>query len=352
MSVSQPSNEQKPASVIGFIFKWRKVIAITCLIAGVLALVFSSSLFIAPRYRSTVIMYPAATNSISKALLSENQSSEQDLLEFGEDAQTEQMLQILNSGRLRDRIISRFNLADHYGISPNSKYYNTRLQKQYEQNISFKRTEYMAVKISVLDKSPQMAADIANSIASLLDSVKNDMQKERAIEGFRILEDEYNKLQAEIGKMEDSLTEIRKKGVHDYETQAEMINQQLAIEIARGNQSGINALESKLDILAQYGGAYVSLRDAIENEKKQLSYVKARYDEAKIDAQKILPQKFIVQSAYKAEKKAYPVAWLIVLTTIIATFFVTVLVIVAIDQWGDELAKVINPQDKGPDRHQ
>ena len=39
----------------------------------------------------------------------------------------------------------------------------------------------MAVQISVLDKDPQMAADIANTVAALLDSVKNDMQRQRAI---------------------------------------------------------------------------------------------------------------------------------------------------------------------------
>jgi capsular polysaccharide biosynthesis protein len=55
----------------------------------------------------------------------------------------------------------------------------TEALQEYESNITFKRTEYMAVKISVLDKDPQLAADIANTIAALLDSVKNDMQKER-----------------------------------------------------------------------------------------------------------------------------------------------------------------------------
>jgi|WetSurMetagenome_2_1015567.scaffolds.fasta_scaffold18465_2 uncharacterized protein involved in exopolysaccharide biosynthesis len=352
MSITLPSNNYKPDSVIGFMLKWRKVLAMACLAAAVLSLIFSSSVFITPLYRSTVIMYPASSNSISKALLNDNPGSDKDILEIGEDAQTEQMLQILNSGRLRDKIVSKFNLAEHYGINSSSRYFHTRLFKEYEQNITFKRTEYMAVKISVLDKDPQMAADLANSLASLLDSVKNDMQKQRAIEGFRIVEEEYNKLQVEISKMEDSLTEIRKLGVNDYETQAEMINQQLAIEIARGNASGIKALEAKLDILSQYGGAYVSLRDALEHEKKQLSFIKARYDEAKIDAHQSIPQKFVVQDAYKAEKKAYPVRWLIVLTTIISTFFFTVLVIVALDKWGHELVSLnITPLQKS-NRHQ
>ena len=49
----------------------------------------------------------------------------------------------------------------------------------------------MAVKISVLDKDPQMAADIANDIAELLDSTKNNMQKVRALKGFKIVEGKY-----------------------------------------------------------------------------------------------------------------------------------------------------------------
>ncbi|HPT02377.1 MAG TPA: hypothetical protein PLJ84_07235 [Bacteroidales bacterium] len=313
---------------------------ITSVAAALLSLIFSSPVFITPRYRSTVIMYPASSNSISKALLNDNSNVDKDILEFGEDEQTEQMLQVLNSGLLRDKIISKFRLADHYGIKPSSRFFNTRLYKQYENNITFKRTEYMAVKVSVLDRDPQMAADIANSIASLFDTVKNDMQKERAMQGYRIVEEEYNRLQQEVRKKEDSLTDIRKKGVHDYETQAEMINQQLAVEIARGNKTGVKALEKKLDILSQYGGAYVSLRDALELEQEQLNFVKTRYDEAKIDAHKSIPQKFIVQNAYKAEKKAYPVRWLIVLTSILSTFLITAMAIAAVEQWGNELQKL------------
>lgn len=277
-------------------------------------------------------MYPASSNSISKSLLNENAIAKQDILEFGEDEQTEQMLQILNSNRIRDRVIRKFNLAQHYDIEPGSRYEQTRLNNRYESNITFKRTEYMAVKISVLDKDPQMAADIANQIASLLDSVKNDMQKERALQGFKIVEEEYLKLQAEVRLMEDSLTQLRKLGVHDYETQAEMMNQQLAMEIAKGNTKGIKALDEKLSILATYGGPYVSIRDALEHEKKQLSYIKARYEEAKIDAYQEIPQKFVVENAFKAEKKAYPVIWIIVILSTLGTLLAGMLVIFIVER--------------------
>ncbi|MFH1118484.1 MAG: Wzz/FepE/Etk N-terminal domain-containing protein [Bacteroidota bacterium] len=316
-----------------FLFTWRKHLIIISLIAALLAIIFSSSFFITPLYKSTVVLFPVSSNSVSKALLTDQPAAKSDILEFGEDEQTEQMLQILSSSVIRDKVIRKFNLIDHYGINPNSEFKYTSLFKEYESNISFRRTEFMAVKITVLDRDPQMAADIANTISELLDSTKNAMQHERAVKGFKIVEQEFNRLQNEIRAKEDSLTKIREAGVFDYESQSEMINQQLAIEIARGNSRGINALEDKLAVLAQYGGAYVSLRDQLEHEKKQLSYLKARYEEAKVDAEENLPQKFVVESGYKAEKKTYPVRWIIVLVAVLATFFIAILIIISIEKF-------------------
>jgi capsular polysaccharide biosynthesis protein len=323
-----------------FLYKWRKTLIILGIAAAVLSVIFSSPIFITPLYKSTVIMYPASSNSISKSLLNENAIAKQDILEFGEDEQTEQMLQILNSNRIRDKVIAKFKLADHYGIEPGARYHQTRLYNRYESNITFKRTEYMAVKIAVLDKDPQMAADIANEIAALLDSVKNDMQKERAMQGFKIVEAEYRSQQSQVLKMEDSLTQLRKLGVHDYETQAEMMNQQLAMEIAKGNTKGISALDDKLKLLAIYGGPYVSIRDALEHEKKQLSYIKARYEEAKIDAFEDIPQKFIVENAYKAERKSYPVIWIIVLLSTIGSLLAGMLAIFFVERSPEFLQKL------------
>lgn len=323
-----------------FLYKWRKTLFILGIAAAILSVIFSSPFFITPLYKSTVVLYPASSNSISKSLLNENAIAKQDILEFGEDEQTEQMLQILNSNRIRDKVIKKFNLAEHYGIEQGARYQQTRLYNRFVSNITFKRTEYMAVKISVLDKDPQMSADIANEIAALLDSVKNDMQKERAMQGFKIVEAEYLSIQAEVRKMEDSLTELRKLGVHDYETQAEMMNQQLAMEIARGNTKGINAIDNKLEVLAKYGGPYVSIRDALEHEKKQLSYIKARYEEAKIDAYEEIPQKFIVENAFKAERKAYPVTWIIVMLSVIGTLLVGMLAIFIVERSPEFLQKL------------
>ena len=313
------------ANFVSFLYKWRKPLIIISAAALVASLIFSSPFFITPLFKSTVVLFPTSSSSISKALLSDTYGGKQDILEFGEDEQTEQMLQILNSNMIRDRIAKKFNLMKHYNIDSTSKYKNTKLFNKYEDNIKFRRTEYMAVKITVYDKDPQTAADIANNIAELLDSTKIYMQKERAIKGFKIVEAEYLKLKNEISQMEDSLTILRKHGVHDYESQSEMINMQLAVELAKGNTPAIKRLEKKLHTLALYGGPYVSLRDALEHEKKQLSLIKSKYEEAKVDAEESLPQKFVVNYAYKAERKSYPVRWVIVIISTLSVFILSVL---------------------------
>jgi len=137
---------------------------------------------VTPKYKSIVILFPASSNSVSKSLLTEQSGKGQDIMSFGEDEQAEQLLQILNSNKLRERVIKKFNLMQHYDIDTASPYKNSILFKEYERNVSFRRTEYMAVQITVYDKDPQIAADMANRIAELLDSTKNDMQRQRAIQ--------------------------------------------------------------------------------------------------------------------------------------------------------------------------
>jgi hypothetical protein len=319
--------------VMQVVLKYKKNLLIIGVLAIILSAIFSSPFFITPLYKSTVILYPTASKSISKILLSNNPGITKDILEFGEEEQTEQMLQVLNSNKIRDKIIEKYNLLEHYDIPKNSPYKLTKLFDQYESKFEFRRTEYMAVKITVYDSDAQLAAEMANNVAELIDSTLNQMQKEVAKKAFLIVEKEYNSLKQSVQDKEDSLDVLRSYGVNDYESQAEMFNRQLAIEMARGNTDGIRRLDQKLAIIAKYGGTYVSLRDALEHDKKQLSEIKAKYDEAKVDASETLPHKFVVSNAYKAERKSYPIRWLIVVISELSAIFLAIVVFGLLEVW-------------------
>ena len=312
-------------NLIAFLFKYRKVLLIVTLAAAVVSSVVS--LLLENKYRSTVILFPTTTNSISKALIADNFGGKDDVLELGEEEEAEQMLQVLNSDEIRNRIIDKYQLMRHYDIDTSDKYKYTKLTKKYESNISFKRTEFMSVRIDVLDHSPDTAALIANDIAALVDTVRNRMQKKIARDALKIVEDEYFGMIAYMQDLEDTLDKIRTYGVHDPEAQSEVLTEQLARATIEGKQKAVKVIEDKLSVLAKYGGTYTSIRDNFEWDRKQLSFLKAKYAEAKIDAERSLEHKFIVSSAVPAEKKSYPIRWLIVVSSSVATFLFTIICI-------------------------
>src|ERR1043165_219846 len=208
----QSTSDFNSLNVLYFVYKWRKPL----LIVGVAAFIFSCivALTIKEKFKSTVILFPATTNSISKPLLSENNTKQEDVLQFGEEEEAEQMLQILNSDEIRTRVCEKFKLMEHYGIDPNDKFKRTKLYDEYQSNISFKRTEYMSVKIEVMDSDPQLASNIANDIAALHDSTKIRIVRERADIALRIVEQEYfNKIE-EIRRGVDSMRILNSYGIY------------------------------------------------------------------------------------------------------------------------------------------
>ena len=334
MDDNQKDNAFSSKYLCRLMAEYKKSILIILIVAALLAVLFSSPLFITPLYKSTAILYPTSSNSISKVLISTTFQSNNDIMNFGESEQTEQMLQVLNSNRIRDKVMERYHLMEHYGIKPDSRYPYTKLNKLYDSRIKFRRTEYNAVKITVLDSDAELAATMANDIAELFDTTMNAMQKEVAVKAFKLVETEYNSLCAEMAALEDSLNTLRSFGVFDYESQVEMFSQQLAVELGKGNQQGVKNIQEHLDILAQYGGAYYAISEKLDHDRLQLSLVKTKYEEAKVDATEDIPHKFVVTSAFKAEHKSYPIRWIIVTVTVVSTFLLLLLLLTVFDRYG------------------
>lgn len=320
------------SNLVIFLYRWRKPLFIVMVVALVGSWFFSSPWFITPKYKSTVIMFPASSSSISKSLLNEQSVKGQDITAFGEDDQAEQLLQILNSNKIRDRIMRQFNLMQHYNIDSTSTYKYSNLFKEYDNNITFRRTEFMAVQISVYDADPQIAADIANTIASLLDSVKNDMMRQRSVKGFQVVEAEYRDMKVEKDKIVDSLIVLGSLGVNDVENQSQVLNQQFAIALMNGNRTAQAALQKKLDVLGKYGGIYMALKNSLEFKTEQLILLETKYKQAKVDAEENLPQKFVVSDAFKAERKSYPIRWLIILVSTVAALFMAIIIIMVMEK--------------------
>lgn len=307
--------------------KWKHLL-IVCSVAFVASLIVSFCL--PKRYKSSVVLYPANSTSISKTLATD-ENTEKGLLQFGEKEEVEQMMQMLQSNDIRNRIIEKYNLIEHYKIDPNTKYLYTKLYDKYDDNVKISRTEYTSVVVEVLDESPDTAAMIANDISQLLDTVYSRMQKERAYKALKIVENELLEQEAIVKNISDSLGKLGQLGVIDVKSQTEMYSEQYAIALANGNSSKTNELKAKLDSLAKYGGAHNMLTSQLKEEVQILTLRRTKFREARIELEQDLPNAFIVNKAEKAEKKTYPVRWLIVLSTIISAFLLALIVLAIIE---------------------
>jgi uncharacterized protein involved in exopolysaccharide biosynthesis len=307
--------------------KWKHLL-IVCSVALIASLIISYC--VPERYKSTVVLYPANSTSVSQTLATD-ENTERGLLQFGEKEEVEQMMQMLQSNDIRNRIIEKYNLIEHYRIDPDTKYLYTKLYDKYEDNVKISRTEYTSVKVDVLDESPDTAAMIANDISQLLDTVYARMQRDRAYRAVKIVETAMLEQEALVKNISDSLEKLGQLGVIEVKSQTEMYSEQYAIALANGNTSKVNELKSKLDTLAKYGGAHTMLTAQLKEEVQILTLRRNKFNQAKIELEQDLPNAFIVNKAEKAEKKTYPIRWLIVLSSVISAFLLALIVLAMIE---------------------
>lgn len=327
--------------IIDFMWRWKKQLIIVSIITIVLSSIFSAPTFIKPKFKSSVVFYPTTNNSISRALLPEVGQRAQDALEFGAEEEAEKALQILQSSKLRGRLIQQFDLMSHYKIDPTKgKFPMTKLDKKLDGNIKVSRTRYLSIKIDVMDENPEMAAKLATGIANLYDTIKNEISLERAQAALEIVERVHKAKEEMINGLHKQMQELGRQGVINYEEQSKAIQEALilagggSLRSSGGSRSSstINDLLEQQSKLVEFGGLYLSIVDKIKLEEDKLSDITAKLDRARVDVEESMSHQFRVSDASVAEKKASPVRWLIVFVSLITTFLLSSLVFAFVEK--------------------
>lgn len=308
--------------IVSIIWLKRRPLFLIGIVSVLLSSIFSGPFFIKPKYKSEVVFYPTTINSIGNAMFTDLTQRQADPLAFGEEEEAENALQLLNSSALQGRIVRNFDLMNHYRIDGKSPL--TDLAKEMAKNIQFKRTRHLAVSITVLDEDPIKSAEIANGIAALYDSVKTEIQKQVSLEALEIVNDEFKNKEAEVWDLRTRLKDLGQKGITNYEEQSRAISEELYKAVSL---SKINALKKHQEELAKYAGEFTYLNETLILELESLSKLRKRFEKAKVDVEKTLPQKFILTSASPAEKKSYPIRWLIVVIVTAIVMFSSIVVL-------------------------
>jgi|688.fasta_scaffold84871_3 hypothetical protein len=352
--------------LLSFFLRWKYVYAISLILATIVSVILSGPKFVTPKYKSVTVLYPSATNSVSKAIMYESI----DPLSIGHEMDADRLIQLLYSNQIRDSIISEFNLISHYNINPESPMRNNLLQSQYADNVKINRTQYMSVEISVLDKDPVKAAAIANRISDLVDYYKLKMVIKNAEKTSDILRFQCETKKDLVSKLNDSLMLLRSLGAYDYDLEADHVTEQYISALSeniseseklkvyidnnlsasdtmvirtkgriKGSEAAVKLLEKKLVLLTKYGGAYNAVRSMLIAETQELNVLQQKLERSMIDVRESMPAKFTVNYAQVAERSAYPVRWLIVLISLISVCIFTTLILVVVESYDKNASK-------------
>jgi uncharacterized protein involved in exopolysaccharide biosynthesis len=337
MNQSDLNNES--IKLLAKIYKWRKKLLIVTLIAVVVSV--AVSFIISPQYKATAIVFPSRTFSVSKLLIEQNQGAQEDYMDLGDEDDAEKLLQILNSSEIRNKIANKYELWTNWQIKNNTEYSQHYLKLKWEDMVTFKRTNFVSIRIEVYDYVANRSADIANSIVAYADSVKFNMTREVAKQALDITKDEYEATIARINELQDSLQAIKELGVLDNKEEITAYSRSMAKAIEKGNESAQNKLQVKLDLLKKYGTAYDAVYADLKKYRLKYPIIKNKYDEALVNYNKPMPSKFVVEKATPNEKKAKPVKWLMVLISSVSAFLIALLYLLFTERFV-ELKKKVN----------
>ena len=194
--------------LLAFLFRRRKLVIGFTLSVSIA--VYGLSFLITPLFLSTAIVFPSKSSSVS---FYESRNVKASSMDFGEEDQAAQLVQILQSSRIRDFVVSKYNLIDRYKIGSDDPNKMFKLNKAYEGHFSFERTRFGSIKIDVLDEDPKLASEMANAVVGLIDTVKNQMIQERALPAFEITKRKKDQLDTEIQALLDEMDRLAKLGV-------------------------------------------------------------------------------------------------------------------------------------------
>ncbi|MDO9511285.1 MAG: Wzz/FepE/Etk N-terminal domain-containing protein [Bacteroidales bacterium] len=297
--------------LIQMLVKWRLHLGIVVLAAIVLSAVFSGPTFIKPKYKSYAVVYPS------------------NIAEYSDESLTEQMLQIIQSTDIRDSIISHFDLMAHYGIDTNKEYWKSTLYYVYGKNIKISKTMYESIMIEVYDTDPQKACDIINAIIDYYNLKVRVLHNSKFSEVVHMYERHLIYKDRQLDSLNARMSELGSKyGLLDFDYQTQEVTRGFlrTVQGGSGNVNTSEVLRIKKN-MEEYGGEWLMLKEIIKNEAINYATIKKEFDNAVMNLDRGYTYVNLVTPPEPADKKTYPVRWIIVTISALAALLFSIIAI-------------------------
>lgn len=310
------SNEFSFKSLLKLVKKNYKLLTILAIVSALAAAFFSGPQFIRPKYKSTLVVFPINIFPVSI------------------ESETEQSQQIFLASAIRDSVIEKYNLWDHWNINRDGENAEYWMDIEYQSNISISRSQYESVVVKVLDYSPDTAKLIADEILIQYNNIALGFYRQKGQEYLDAANITLKKRTAYIDSLQNRLQELGVEyGVLDFEMQTKEVTKSYYEMLRTGaSREKLNEINLMLDNLKQYGGE--SMKISVLLKEYMLFYAESLDMRDLYYYETISNFRFynLIESPKAAVKKSYPVRWVIVLSSVIATLLVAIILLAQFDR--------------------
>lgn len=312
------AQEFNSSNMLQLILKWKKQLIIVLIISVVSSAFFSSSLFIKPKYKSTAVAYPI------------------NLLPYGEESTTEQLLQLLQSVAVRDCVLTKLHLAQHYKIDDSYPLGKSYVLAEWSENITIGKTDLESAEIKVLDTDPDTACVIVNEIVNQANLLARSLQRKSSAELIVMYKKQLTDIKNNIDSMDSAIKILRTDyGITEFDAQVKEVTR--GYLKTAGSSSNVDKMKDVEAVklmrnFQEKGGEYLTLKNLINSQKSFYFKKLEEYNLVRTDMDKKLTYSNLVSKPSPANKKSYPVRWMIVLISAISSIFFALIVIGYIDR--------------------
>jgi len=374
------------------ILKYKRIIIINVVIVTIVAIIISllipnkytaKASFISPKKKGglfgDIAGFSSTISNISKVLGGRLGTVTEDAYNY---------LVILQSRTAAMKVIEKFDLRKLYEIDDDKPIED--VLDELDNNVKFNVEDEGNIVVSVTDKNPKRAAEMANFYIQILNEMSIELSINEAKNNREFIEKRFFEIQDTIKFLEDSLKNFSKnynvlelkeqvKGAISFaaELKAEIELAKIERDLLKNNfgethplviQSEIklNELNKRLSTMKfgednkfkssinffipfenipETGVLYLRLMRDYEIQNKLLEFIYPIYEQAKIEEQKNIPVVVVVDKAIPPEKKSSPKRTLIVIASILLSLFISIIYILIKNSF-DEIKKDQSRYDK------
>ncbi len=336
----------------------------------VITLGFTVYALLAPRwYKATASILPAENTDLLSSLsglssLAKGFSASKGLAALtSRNSESDKFLAILKSQTITDDVIKKFDLRKEYDYE--NDYYE-KVVKEWQSNSDLEIQDEGNLTISIYDKSPQKAADIANYLVDKLNEINTALGVRNAKANRDFVEKRYLQSINDINNLETGMKKFQQKygviavpeqlkatvesmsriyvDLYKKEVEFNVLKQTYGEDHPNTISSKIemNELQKKINQLnagtddsqkevkliipfkeaPELGNEYLKIYRNLEIQYKILEFIQPLYEQAKIEEVRNTPSVLVLDKANPPDRKAKPKATIYALVSFVSSLLV------------------------------